>query len=79
MVPSVVAHVGIILQQHFEHIGILDKPEISEEQQVVIADKLVQATDKGMSLMTCSKCHQQALVRLDGCDTCTNCGDSKCG
>jgi len=79
MVPSVVAHVGTILQEHFEHIGIMEKPEISADQKVVMADKLEQATDKGMSMMTCPKCHQPALVRLDGCDTCTSCGDSKCG
>ena len=79
MVPSVVAHVGTILQEHFEHIGLIDKPEMSEETKEVIADKLVQAEEKGMSMMTCHKCHQQAVVRLDGCDTCTSCGDSKCG
>lgn len=78
MVPSVVAHVGIVLQEHFEYIGLVDKPELSEETKVVMAKKLAQATDKGMSLMTCLKCHQPAVVRLDGCDTCTSCGDSKC-
>jgi len=79
MVPSVVAHVGMILQEHFEHIGLMDKPDIPEETKVVMAKKLEQATDKGMSMMTCYKCHQPAVVRLDGCDTCTSCGDSKCG
>lgn len=27
----------------------------------------------------CSKCGVKAVVRLDGCDTCLNCSDSKCG
>ena len=27
----------------------------------------------------CSKCGVKAVVRMDGCDTCFNCGDSKCG
>ena len=27
----------------------------------------------------CGKCHTKALVILDGCQTCLNCGDSKCG
>ncbi len=79
MVPSVVAHVGTILQEHFEHIGLLEARELSAETQVVIAEKLEKATDKGMSMMTCPKCHQPAVVRMDGCDTCTSCGDSKCG
>ena len=27
----------------------------------------------------CLKCHTKAMVLLDGCMTCLNCGDSKCG
>jgi hypothetical protein len=27
----------------------------------------------------CGKCNTQALVLLDGCQTCLNCGYSKCG
>ncbi len=79
MVPSVVAHVGTILQEHFEYIGLVEKPELSADQKVLIADKVAKAGDKGMSMMTCTKCHQPSVVRLDGCDTCTSCGDSKCG
>ena len=29
--------------------------------------------------MLCGKCNTQALVLLDGCQTCLNCGYSKCG
>lgn len=27
----------------------------------------------------CQKCNTQALVLMDGCQTCLNCGYSKCG
>jgi hypothetical protein len=27
----------------------------------------------------CQKCNTNALVMMDGCMTCLNCGDSKCG
>ncbi|HEX7324306.1 MAG TPA: NrdJb [Rhodanobacteraceae bacterium] len=27
----------------------------------------------------CGKCHAKALIRMDNCDTCLNCGASKCG
>ncbi|MBN0009169.1 NrdJb, partial [Pseudomonas aeruginosa] len=27
----------------------------------------------------CNKCNTQAVVQMDGCATCLNCGNSKCG
>ena len=27
----------------------------------------------------CNKCNTQAVVQMDGCATCLNCGYSKCG
>jgi hypothetical protein len=27
----------------------------------------------------CGKCHTKAMIQMDGCLTCLNCGDSKCG
>ena len=27
----------------------------------------------------CTKCNTRAVIRMDGCKTCLNCGDSKCG
>ena len=27
----------------------------------------------------CNKCHTKAAIVMDGCLTCLNCGDSKCG
>jgi len=27
----------------------------------------------------CSKCHTKAMILMDGCQTCLNCGESKCG
>ena len=27
----------------------------------------------------CNKCSTKAMVLMDGCMTCLNCGDSKCG
>ncbi|MGB1262634.1 MAG: hypothetical protein ACPG52_06990 [Cognaticolwellia sp.] len=31
------------------------------------------------SATSCKKCYQKSVVLLDGCNTCLNCGDSKCG
>jgi len=27
----------------------------------------------------CNKCHNKSVIVMDGCQTCLNCGDSKCG
>jgi len=27
----------------------------------------------------CNKCMTKAMIMMDGCMTCLNCGDSKCG
>ena len=79
MMPSVVAHVGLVLKEHFQFIGVLEKPELSETQKVVIAEKKAQAVATGTKMQRCGKCHEQAMLMMDGCMTCTSCGDSKCG
>ncbi len=79
MMPSVVAHVGEILKEHFIHIGVMEAPVLSEVQQVVIAEKKEQAKANGIAGTLCVKCHETAVIMLDGCMTCTSCGESKCG
>ncbi|MFT5717422.1 MAG: hypothetical protein ACI9T7_001614, partial [Oleiphilaceae bacterium] len=27
----------------------------------------------------CKKCNNKSVIIMDGCKTCLNCGDSKCG
>lgn len=77
-IPSVVAHVGYILQEHFEYIGVLEKPELSADQKTIIDEKIIQAKKKGVSMSVCQVCNQESVISMDGCLTCTQCGDSKC-
>lgn len=79
MMPSVVAHVGEVLKEHFEYIGALERPQLTEAQKEVIVEKKAQALSKGVEMQLCPKCNETALLMLDGCMTCTSCGDSKCG
>lgn len=37
------------------------------------------ATDFPPNAQLCKKCHTKAVISMDGCMTCLNCGDSKCG
>ena len=79
MTPSVVAHVAAVLREHFVHIGALEAPELSAVQKEVIAEKKAAAMEKGVDMQQCPKCFENALIMMDGCMTCTSCGDSKCG
>jgi hypothetical protein len=79
MTPSVVAHVAAVLREHFVSIGALEAPELSAAQKEVIAEKKAAAMEKGVDMQQCPKCFENALIMMDGCMTCTSCGDSKCG
>lgn len=74
--PSLVAEIGECLERHMTTIGILKPAEVSEELQA----KRTLAKEGGLNGGSlCPKCSQLAVVRLDGCDTCLECGYSKCG
>jgi len=42
-----------------------------------VAEDATSSFPPGASL--CTKCHTKAVIFMDGCMTCLNCGDSKCG
>lgn len=98
--PSLVAELGSIIEEHLKSIGLLHDPELSPAQRALIADKRRQYAQRGPdstadheedlavtgdgtrfppTASMCHKCNTQALVLLDGCETCLNCGYSKCG
>jgi hypothetical protein len=88
--PSLVAEIGEVLENHLRLIGILKSVEPDEHQKKFIkekADEYVQnttVTDTGASdfpetAELCNKCMTKAMIMLDGCLTCLNCGESKCG
>lgn len=91
--PSLVAEIGDVVESHLRMIGMIQSEEISEHQQKVMDEKRAQFEAKtkldteseetnsafpaGSSL--CGKCQTIAVIQMDGCMTCLNCGDSKCG
>lgn len=94
--PSLVAEIGDVLEEHMKKIGLL-KSGIDEHQQAYLNQKRAEYTQatqpqevanleydgsssgypEGAQL--CGKCHTKAMIQMDGCLTCLNCGDSKCG
>jgi len=98
--PSIVAEIGAVIEQHMKNIGLIHDPEMDAATRQLIADKRaayeaagakknteVTASGKGEindsgfppGATLCVKCNTQALVLMDGCQTCLNCGYSKCG
>lgn len=117
--PSLVAELGSIVEDHLKSIGLMHDPEMSEHTRALIAEKraqfakldskknadlsppaspaqapdrstaagraeeVIEVTGDGASFppsaTMCHKCSTKALVLMDGCATCLNCGYSKCG
>jgi ribonucleoside-diphosphate reductase alpha chain len=75
-VPSLLAAIGEVIEQHMIDIGFISKNEgrpISEALEKVAGD-----TD-GPKRASCPRCGDRALIRQEGCDSCTSCGYSRCG
>src|SRR5512141_3088026 len=113
--PSLVAELGSIVEDHLKSIGMLHDPDMSPERRALIAEKRaayeqrqgskknpdvsatvarrssenesheesIEVTGDGASFppsaAMCHKCSTKAVVIMDGCATCLNCGYSKCG
>jgi hypothetical protein len=89
--PSLIAEIGDVIEQHLKYIGLLVDEGLDEHQRRLIAEKRAEYQGKrqgecddtsgefpdGAEL--CGKCQTKAVVMMDGCMTCLNCGESKCG
>ncbi|MEI8363442.1 MAG: NrdJb [Betaproteobacteria bacterium] len=90
-IPSLVAEIGEVVEQHLQEIGMLKKPGLDQHQQKLVEDKKAEYLEKhakpgeevnadgfpkGASV--CGKCSTKAVIMMDGCLTCLNCGESKC-
>lgn len=91
--PSLVAELGDAIETHLVSIGMLKPASLDDRQQKLVDEKLSQynkqnekeaaivddASDFPSSANLCAKCSTKAVILMDGCMTCLNCGDSKCG
>lgn len=78
-VKSLGHHIGLILEKHCLSLGIKIREKIPENIQRILATKQIEAEKLGIKGTLCPKCSHKKVVRLDGCDTCLECGYSKCG
>lgn len=90
--PSLVGEIGDAIECHMRMIGLLKDDGLDEHQQALIAEKRAQfesataqvgatneSSDFPAGSKLCGKCNTKAMILMDGCMTCLNCGDSKCG
>jgi len=89
--PSIIAELGYVVEKHLQMIGLLKAPELDDARKKLIEEKKAEfearnkqtdAFAKGNfaeGAQLCGKCSTAAVVLMDGCMTCLNCGDSKCG
>jgi ribonucleoside-diphosphate reductase alpha chain len=86
-VPSLLAAIGEVIEQHMIDIGFLPDPaKERQELERMAARKVANLADGqgngdagGRRLPHCPKCGSPSLIRQEGCDLCTSCGYSKCG
>jgi hypothetical protein len=89
--PSLVAEIGDVLENHLRMIGLLKDTGPDERQRKLLDEKRAEY-EKTVSEMEksapeefpdgailCRKCNTKAMIQLDNCLTCLNCGESKCG
>lgn len=89
--PSLVAEIGEVIEQHLVGTGAIKKEGLDEHQQKFVDEKKAQyEASKQVSekpeegsfppeAILCEKCQAKAVVLLDNCYVCLNCCASKCG
>ncbi|UZE97654.1 TSCPD domain-containing protein [Alkalimarinus alittae] len=89
--PSLVAEIGAVIEKHMKAIGLIETEELSDHTKKILAEKRAEFESKQSNsandsdtafpanATVCKKCSTKAVIVMDGCKTCLNCGDSKCG
>ena len=88
--PSLVAEISSVIEKHMKTIGLIETEELSEHTKQILAEKKAEFENKTTeapaednpfpaNASLCQKCHNKSVIVMDGCKTCLNCGDSKCG
>lgn len=86
--PSLVAKIGSVIEGHMKSIGLIKSEELTDHAKEILEHKrqefeMIHGNEKDESgfpekAVMCNKCNIKAVVLMDGCMTCLNCGDSKC-
>lgn len=87
-IPSLVAEIGDVIEKHLKTIGMLPEDGVDKQNRQVVAASQEEMTLQQSNEISnnqfppesslCKKCSTKAMIRMDGCLTCLNCGYSKC-
>jgi hypothetical protein len=89
--PSIIAELGYVIEKHLQTIGLMPRPEMDEHRLALIQKKKEEYEARNSQAdafarghypegaQLCQRCSTAAVIMMDGCMTCLNCGDSKCG
>ena len=93
--PSLVAEIGDAIESHMKMIGLIKDDGPDAHQKALMDAKRKEYEEKHTAAsqdcdddastsfpegaQLCKKCNTKATILMDGCMTCLNCGDSKCG
>ena len=74
-VPSLLAAIGGVIEEHMIDIGFLKDSdnlelEFNKKKQVINAEEA--------NFSQCPQCGSASMIRQEGCDLCSSCGYSKC-
>jgi len=80
-VPSLLAAIGEVIETHMIQIGFLPPAGESKDKASEAVSKVMvggESKPKEGLLRQCPQCGEAGLLKIEGCDTCTTCGYSKC-
>ncbi|MCF8466938.1 MAG: hypothetical protein K9G33_06010, partial [Sneathiella sp.] len=77
-VPSLLAAIGEVIETHMIQIGFLPPPAAEKDEASKKVMMAGESKPREGLLRQCPQCGEAGLLRIEGCDTCTTCGYSKC-
>ena len=78
---SFYAEIADVIERFFYDVGILDKPNemsVNNDGPVVNTPAVEKSTTENTSFKICPDCNSKTLKTENGCDSCMECGYSKC-
>lgn len=78
--PSTVAYIAALIRHRLQQLGLATaQGTASQDGGIVMLDEVRERKEELRHGHLCEQCGAYAVRLIDGCQTCTSCGASKCG